>query len=57
VASIDEGIEILTGVPAGARREDGAWEPGTVNDLADKEIQRLSRAAKDAGEDKEAKKD
>jgi ATP-dependent Lon protease len=57
VATIDEGIEILTGVPAGALREDGTYEPGTVNDLVDKEIQRVSRAVKDAGEDKETKKD
>jgi ATP-dependent Lon protease len=57
VATIDEGIEILTGVPAGVLREDGTYEPGTVNDLVDKEIQRVSRAVKDAGEDKETKKD
>jgi lon-related putative ATP-dependent protease len=57
VATIDEGIEILTGVPAGKLLDDGTYEPGTVNDLVDKEIQRLSKAAKDAGEDKDAKKD
>jgi lon-related putative ATP-dependent protease len=34
VASVDEGIEILTGVKAGTRR-DGQWEPGTVNQRAD----------------------
>jgi hypothetical protein len=37
--------------------EDGAFEAGSVNDLVDKEIERLARVAKDAGEDKEAKKD
>jgi predicted ATP-dependent protease len=31
VHTIDEGIEILTGVKAGTRREDGSFEEGTVN--------------------------
>jgi lon-related putative ATP-dependent protease len=31
VSTVDEGIEILTGVKAGARREDGTFEEGTVN--------------------------
>ena len=55
VKSIDEGIEILTGIAAGARKEDGSFEPGTVNDLVDQELQRLARASKDfyEGEKKE----
>jgi ATP-dependent Lon protease len=57
IATVDQGIEILTGVPAGAMREDGTFEPGSVNDLVDKEIERLARVAKDVGEDREAKKD
>jgi uncharacterized protein (UPF0128 family) len=31
VRTIDEGIEFLTGVKAGERREDGTFEEGTVN--------------------------
>ncbi|MDD5309376.1 MAG: ATP-binding protein [Deltaproteobacteria bacterium] len=31
VETIDEGIEVLTGVRAGARRKDGTWEPGSIN--------------------------
>ena len=31
VSTIDEGIEVLTGVPAGARGADGAFPEGTVN--------------------------
>lgn len=31
VSSIDEGIEILTGVPAGKERKDGSWTPNTIN--------------------------
>jgi ATP-dependent Lon protease len=52
IGSIDEGIEILTGLPAGARKEDGTFEEGSVNDLVDKELKRLARAAKDAFEEK-----
>ena len=42
VKTIDEGIEALTGVEAGHMREDGTFEPGTVNDLVN---QRLSHMA------------
>ena len=38
VRTIDEGIEILTGVPAGTRREDGTYEEGTVNYLVDRRL-------------------
>ncbi|MFH2005873.1 MAG: ATP-binding protein [bacterium] len=31
VRSIDEGIEVLTGRPAGLRRKNGTWTPGTIN--------------------------
>ncbi len=31
VATIDQGIEILTGIPAGAAAADGSYPPGTVN--------------------------
>jgi len=33
VATIDEGIEVLTGVKAGQRLENGSYEPGTINDM------------------------
>ncbi|NTU57397.1 MAG: AAA family ATPase [Chlorobiaceae bacterium] len=31
VSHIDQGIELLTGIPAGEAGPDGAWPPGTVN--------------------------
>jgi lon-related putative ATP-dependent protease len=34
ISTIDEGIEILTGVKAGAPRTDGSFEPGTINGYA-----------------------
>jgi ATP-dependent Lon protease len=49
VNSIDQGIEILTGVKAGNQNEDGSYEEGTVHYLSDLELQRLAQSLKDAG--------
>jgi lon-related putative ATP-dependent protease len=42
VKSIDEGMEILTGVPAGERQVDGTYPKGTVNDRVDKRLKELA---------------
>ena len=57
IHTIDEGIGLLTGVPAGERCEDGAFEIGTVNFLADNELTRLAHASKEFFGDKESKQD
>lgn len=44
VRTIDEGIETLTGVPAGKRRDDGTYEEGTVNDLVDRRLGEMAEA-------------
>jgi len=44
VRTIDEGIEVLTGVPAGTRREDGTYEEGTVNYLVDRRLREMAEA-------------
>jgi len=46
VKTIDEGIEILTGVEAGIRNSDGTFEEGTVNYLVDNELERLAKSWK-----------
>jgi lon-related putative ATP-dependent protease len=43
IETVDEGIELLTGVKAGERREDGTFEEGTVNYLVDKKLRELSK--------------
>lgn len=52
VSSVDEGLEILTGVRAGTQ-QDGRWEPGTVNERADARLrdyaERLKNAARVPG--------
>lgn len=42
VRTIDEGIEVLTGVPAGTRRDDGTYEEGTVNYLVDRQLREMA---------------
>ncbi len=45
IATIDQGIEILTGVPAGELGENGAWPEGTINDLVDKRLRKFAETA------------
>src|SRR5512136_896136 len=60
VKTIDQGIEILTGMEAGEKLEDGHFKEGTVNDLVDKKLRDLGTKIKEfegAGEEgKEEKK-
>lgn len=59
VSTIDEGIEILTGVEAGERREDGTYPEGTINHRVEKQLKEMATklrhfAAPAAEEKKEA---
>ena len=47
VKTIDQGIEILTGVEAGERLEDGKFKEGTVNDLVDKKLREFGMKIKE----------
>jgi len=44
VATVDEGIEILTGVPAGARDADGAFPEGSINRRVEARLAALAEA-------------
>jgi lon-related putative ATP-dependent protease len=59
VRTIDEGVEILTGIEAGERQADGKFPEGTLNALVDKEFERLSEGLKkfSAAEEKETGKE
>lgn len=57
IHSIDEGIGLLTGLPAGDRRAEGTFAEGTVNCLVDRELTRLAHTSKEFFEDKESKKE
>ena len=63
VSTIDEGIEVLTGVPAGVRDEEGRYPEGSVNDLVHKRLAEYAQAQRaftqrngaEAGEEEEEK--
>ncbi|HZD58901.1 MAG TPA: ATP-binding protein, partial [Anaerolineae bacterium] len=42
VKTIDEGIEILTGVEAGERREDGTYPEGTIHQLVNERLKKMA---------------
>jgi len=44
--TIDQGIEILTGVKAGARRPDGTFEGGIINHEVDKQLEAMTERLK-----------
>lgn len=47
ISTIDEGIEVLTGVPAGERKPDGSWEDGTINQLVQERLNQLAETIKE----------
>lgn len=46
VETVDQGIELLTGVPAGERRADGTWPEGTVNARVASRLEDLAENAR-----------
>jgi predicted ATP-dependent protease len=54
VNTIDEGIEVLTGVKAGKHLENGSFEPYSINDSVQKHLTRLAERLRDfsRGEEK-----
>ena len=47
VKTIDEGIEILTGVTAGERQPDGTFKEGTVNHKVDRRLREMAERLKE----------
>jgi lon-related putative ATP-dependent protease len=43
IESVDEGIELLTGVPAGRRQENGTYPKGTINASVDDSLLRMAK--------------
>ncbi|MCB2226254.1 MAG: AAA family ATPase [Desulfarculaceae bacterium] len=53
VETVDEALELFTGLPAGQRGEDGKFPEGTLNHLAEAELERMRQVVKDlAGNNK-----
>ncbi len=49
VRTIDEGIELLTGVPAGKKGEDGSYPVGTVHQLVDTRLRQYAHRLREFG--------
>ncbi len=45
VRTIDEGIELLTGVPAGTRGEDGSYPEGTIHRMVEDRLRQFAETA------------
>ncbi len=56
VSTVNEALEILTGLPAGDRSGDGAWPEGSVNFLVDKRLKDMAKKLK-ADDKREEKKE
>lgn len=55
VGTVDEALEVLTGVPAGERQSDGTYPEGTVNFLVDRKLREMAKKLK--SEDKQEGKE
>lgn len=49
ITTIDEGIALLTGAPAGARAADGSYPEGTINRRVDERLQAFAEARRKFG--------
>jgi predicted ATP-dependent protease len=49
VSTVDEGIEVLTGVSAGARRKDGSWPPDSINERVQSRLHELQEIVRRQG--------
>ena len=47
ISTIDEGIEVLTGLEAGQRLEDGSFEPDSINDRVQERLVALAERLRD----------
>jgi predicted ATP-dependent protease len=56
VKDIDQGIEILTGIPAGERDGGGTYPEGTINGQVDKKLLQLAERIMRFGKEEEGKK-
>ena len=56
VATIDQGIERLTGIPAGERGPGGAYPPGTINARVERRLAEFAERSKAAGSERLSRK-
>ena len=54
VGTVEEGIELLTGLPAGKRNEDGEWDEGSVYGRCQKRLDEMARLLRKSSRDASA---
>jgi len=54
VRTVDEGMEVLTGMPAGERQADGTYPEGTINYLVDRRLREMAETMRRFAEEKKA---
>jgi predicted ATP-dependent protease len=54
---VEEGLEILTGMPAGTLKEDGTYPEGTVNYLVVKRLTEITEAVREKKEEEKEEKE
>jgi lon-related putative ATP-dependent protease len=52
IEHVEEGLEILTGLPAGQLKEDGTYPDGTINYLVIKRLEEISKSLKEKKDEK-----
>lgn len=57
VKNVEEGIEVLTGVPAGEKQPDAKYPEGTINYLVSKRLKELAKNLKEFGKAKAKEKE
>lgn len=55
ISTIDEGIEILTGIPAGKKNKNGKYSKGSINYLVYEKLKKYSKSNKNKKEEQEEK--
>lgn len=51
VSTVDEGIEVLTGIPGGQRQENGKFAEGTINARVDQKLRQLAETLANFGKE------
>jgi lon-related putative ATP-dependent protease len=57
VRNIEEGIELLSGIPAGDVKEDGSYPEGSVFELVDRKLREYNQGLSKSGSDNSEKKE
>ena len=57
VENVDQGIEILTGIPTGERKPDGSYPEGTINALVKNNLKNMAKKLSEFGKGEGGKSD